>query len=164
MAGGLIDSIVDMGKGFGDARTAKKNAALSRDQREMAMKLFQSQNHQPELASRHIGTYQRSRSPVADAFLESLLTGQAAGAVQGTRAGAAGQQRAAQRGFDASTGGFDALRARQSAMQDETPWEVRGFNRDVTGIGRGPAREWMEGPGSGSIAADVITARRRGAR
>lgn len=147
--GGLIDAIVNMGRGVADRRAAQKNAEESRHQRDLAMRLFQSQNHQPELMSRHIGPYERSQSPVADAFLQSLLTGQAAGAVQGTRAGAPAAQRAAQQGFDASTGGFDALRARQQAMEDAQPWATHGFNRDVSGLGGG----------TGGSAAQTITAR-----
>lgn len=147
---GLIDAAVNVPKQLFNARAAKENSKDSAYQRDLAMRLFQSQNHQPELMSRHIGPYQRSQSPVADAFLESLLTGQNPGAVQGTRAGAAGARASAQRGFDASTGGFDALRARQRAMQEETPWETRGFNRDIAGIGNADPYKW-DAPGAHEI-------------
>jgi hypothetical protein len=132
--GGLIDAAAAIPKRFFAARAAKDNKSAAIENRNDAMRLFQSQNHQPELMSRHIGPYQRSQSPMADAFLESLLTGQNAGAVQGTRAGAARGKASAQRGFDASTGGFEALRARQRAMQNETPWQTRGFGRDIDGV------------------------------
>lgn len=132
--GGAIDSLTGLFKTFGAEKEAKRSAERARGNQRDNMNLLQSQQHNPELVSRHIGPYKRSQSPVADAFLESMLTGQNAGAVQGTRAGASGQRRNAQQGFDASTGGFDALRARQEAAREETPWAVRGFNRDVTGM------------------------------
>jgi hypothetical protein len=102
------------------------------EDRERALWMAQNMDWSPEYASEHVGPFQRSESPVADAFLSSLLTGANPAAVQGTRAGAADQRAYRQQKFDRETGGWDALRARQREMQESTPWEVKPFTREVS--------------------------------
>jgi hypothetical protein len=123
----IFNTLANFGRANAESKAAQTQTRNAREARDDAMALLRNQNREPDLVSKHIGPYQRSESPIADAFLESMLTGQNPAAISSTRAGGAGQRMAAQRGFDASTGGFDALRARQQAMQGETPWRVKPF-------------------------------------
>jgi hypothetical protein len=113
-------------------REAKRERGRAIDDRERAIWGASQQDWDPELVSEHIGPYQRSRSPVADAFLESLLTGDNPAAVQGTRNQAPQMKARAQQRFNANTGGWDALRQRQAQMQQSTPWEIKPFDRQVS--------------------------------
>lgn len=119
---GLFDAVANV---FGASQRkwdAKKQRETADEESRRYMDLLRQQDRTPELVSDRVGTYQRSRSPIADAFLESMLTGQNPAAVQGTRAGATGQRATAQRAFDQQTGGMDVLRDRQRRAMAATPW------------------------------------------
>lgn len=111
---------------------AKKAQQQARQDRERALWINQQQDWQPEMVSDHIGPYQRSTSPVADAFLQSLLTGDNSAAVQGTRADSGQRKAQAQRGFNRNYGGWDQVRQKQREMESSTPWEVKPFTREVS--------------------------------
>lgn len=122
MAGGLIDAIIGVGNAGQEKIAARGKERLAREEKERYLRLLRNQDRTPDLVSDSVGQFERSRSPVADAFLESMLTGSNPAAIQGTRAGAAGQQRAAQSAFSQQYGGMDALRARQRQAAAATPW------------------------------------------
>jgi hypothetical protein len=120
----VLNTFADFGRANAQGRAEQVKTKNAKRQRQEAMAMLRNQQRDPYLASKSIPTYQRSESPIADAFLESLLTGSNPQAVQGTRAGSATARAGAQRTFDANTGGMDALRARQEAMQTDTPWRL----------------------------------------
>jgi hypothetical protein len=80
---------------------------------------------QPAYAGDAIGPYKRSESPVARAYLESLLTGdnpQAAASPWSTPT----DQVAAKQGFEGRYGGgYDKLLAKGESERSETPWETK---------------------------------------
>jgi hypothetical protein len=131
MGMGNGDGLFDAGVGVIAANRQKKAAAQSKKDaqalRQQGLDFASGLNWEPELLSDHAPVYQRSQSPIADAFLQSLLTGDNAAMIQGTRHGAPQLKAAAQQRFDQSTGGFDALRARQREMEQSTPWIPKPF-------------------------------------
>lgn len=170
--------IFDAAGGVISANRAKKAAAQTKKDaqknRQQGLDYVAGLNWEPELLSDHAPTYQRSQSPVADAFLMSLLTGQNPAAVQGTRQGAPQLKAAAQRGFDRSTGGLDALRQRQRAMESETPWAPKPFSgpavteedkwkTQAPGLNRGGiTREHDATLRSAGVELDPVSARNSG--
>lgn len=108
-------------------KEAVKESRRAREDRERALAMATEANYDPFLVSQQIDPYQRSQSPVARGYLESFLTGANPQAVQGTRAGAPAQQRAAQGRFDQAYGGWDQLRAKQREMEQSTPWDIKPF-------------------------------------
>jgi hypothetical protein len=119
---GLFDAIVGVGNAGVRRQGEKDKLRLAKEEQARHLRLLHNQDRTPELVSDRVGAYQRSQSPIADAFLESVLTGQNPSAVQGTRAGASGQRAAAQRAFDQQTGGMAALRDRQRRAMAGAPW------------------------------------------
>jgi hypothetical protein len=129
---GLINAMTGAYSAKQQERSGKTAARDAREDRERGVWMASQQDWTPEYASDHIGTYQRSQSPVADAFLQSLLSGDNPSAVQGTRNQAPQMKARAQQRFDRNTGGWDALRARQAEMQASTPWEVTPITRQIS--------------------------------
>lgn len=126
--GGLMQSggLFDAGVGVIAANRQKKAAAQTKKDaqknRQQGLDFVSGMDWEPELLSDYVPTYQRSQSPVADAFLMSLITGDNPATIQGTRNGAGALRNATQARFDANTGGYDALRARQREMEASVPW------------------------------------------
>lgn len=110
---------------------AKKEATRMRSDRERALGMSANQDWEPNYVNEAIAPFQRSQSPVADAFMSSLITGRNPAAVQGVRNGAPQARAAAQQSFDKSYGPVDALLSKQSAMQTATPWGVRTPQKPV---------------------------------
>lgn len=110
---------------------SKKENARTRRDRERALGMAANQDWEPTMLNAAIDPFQRSQSPVADAFMSSLLTGRNPAAVQGVRNGAPQARATAQQAFDKSYGPVDALLAKQSAMQTATPWQVRTPQKPV---------------------------------
>lgn len=149
------------------AQQTKKDA---RKQRAEGLEFAAGLDWEPELLGNHAPVYQRSQSPIADAFLQSLITGQNPAAVQGTRQGAGRLKAGAQRNFDRSTGGFGALRARQQQMEQAMPWTPKPFSGPAVtdqdrwavqapGLARGGiSREQDRTLRSGGIELDPVTA------
>ena len=125
---GLFDAIGGMVTSKRAQEEAKKQRKFVNESRQQGMDMVANMDWEPELVSDHAPMYQRSQSPIADAFLQSMLTGQNPNMVQGTRQGSPQLKAAAQRGFDQSYGGFDALRQRQRDMEAATPWAVKPFD------------------------------------
>lgn len=110
---------------------SKKEQKRLQEERERALWAIGQQNWQPELASSRIGPYQRSQSPVADAYISSLLTGDNADAVNPLQKSAPQQRQAAQQRFSQNYGGFDQLRQQQAAMRASTPWALEPMTAKV---------------------------------
>lgn len=125
--GGLFDAGVQVIAANRMKKAAAQTKKDAQQQRQQGLDYVAGLDWEPELLSDHAPTFQRSQSPIADAFLQSLLTGQNPALVQGTRNGAPQLKAAAQRGFDQNTGGFDALRARQKEMEASVPWTPKPF-------------------------------------
>lgn len=126
---GLFGAAADVIRANRSKKAAQQTKRDARELRQQGLDYAAGLDWEPELLSDHAPVYQRSQSPIADAFLQSLLTGQNPAAVQGTRQGAGRLKAGAQRSFDQSTGGFDALRARQREMEQATPWTPKPFTR-----------------------------------
>jgi hypothetical protein len=124
---GLFDAIAEIPKAKYAKEAAGKSARDAREARTQGLDMVANQDWEPELASDHIGTYQRSQSPVARSFLESFLTGNNPAAVQDVRLGSQRDAAKKQAGFDQAYGGFDQLRRKQRAMEEATPWAVKPF-------------------------------------
>lgn len=105
-------------------KAAKAAAAAAEADRQRGVDMAKNMDWSPERVRDNVGVYQRSRAPVADAFLESVLTGRNPAAVQGTRFGANIAKHDAQKAFDRDYGGWDAVMARQRQVDESTPWKV----------------------------------------
>ena len=135
-----LDSIQDgIGFNIGKGVQAKKQLRAAKNEqnritqdRERGLWSLNQMDWQPELASNRAQTYQRSQSPVADAFLGSLLTGSNDQAIQSTRAGAPQAKAQAQNAFAKQYGGWDQLRQQDAAMRQSTPWELKPLDRQVS--------------------------------
>lgn len=105
-----------------DQKEADRNRADAERFRQEGMDLAKQLNWEPDLISDIMPAYRKAESPVARSFLESLLTGANPSSIPSTRLGADRLQRGAQARFDAQTGGWDELLARQRQLEQETPW------------------------------------------
>lgn len=129
MIGDAIGEGVQARKQLKAAKDAQKDA---KKDRERALWIQQQQDYTPEYAADHIGPYQRSESPVADAFLQSFLTGDNSSALQGTRRGAPQLQAAADARSAQRFGSVDQLLAKERELKASTPWEVKPFTREIS--------------------------------
>lgn len=78
----------------------------------------------PAYVGDSIGPYQRSSSPVARAYLESLMTGQNKQAAASPWADPTAGQRA-ENSFEKTYGPYEALVARGARERSATPWETK---------------------------------------
>lgn len=78
----------------------------------------------PAYVGDSIGPYQRSSSPVARAYLESLITGQNKQAASSPWADPTAGQRA-ENAFEKTYGPYDALVARGAHERTATPWKTK---------------------------------------
>ncbi len=104
---------------------AKDQFARVEQDRERALALGDKLKWSPEKVSAALGSYQRSQSPVADAFLGSFLSGNNDQAIQSTRAGAPRLQQQARQSFDQQYGGWDKLRQQDAEMRKSQPWMIK---------------------------------------
>lgn len=130
--GGAVGGVADFAQGGLNYAAAKEREEAARKWLEQAMadrqagvNMAQNLDWSPERVRDQVGVFQRSRSPVADAFLESFVTGDNPAAIQGTRYGSKIEKADAQRRFNANYGGWDALRAQQRQLDESTPWAVQ---------------------------------------
>lgn len=114
-------------------RASKEQAKLARERYNAQQHALQNFDWNPEYVSQHAPQFQRTESPVARAYLESFLTGSNPMAIQGTRAGADVARQNAQNLFNQRYGGWDALRARQEAIDnDPDRFAVSPIEREIT--------------------------------
>ena len=67
---GMFDDLKDLVSANQQKKADAKTAKEARHSRQQGLDLVGNMNWEPELSSDHIAPYQRSQSPVADAFLE----------------------------------------------------------------------------------------------
>lgn len=109
---------------------AKEQLGRAEQQRKDALALGNKLDWSPEMVSKALGSYQRSQSPVADAFIGSFLSGANDQAIQSTRAGAPRAQAQARQTFDQQYGGWDKLRQQDAEMRKSQPWTIK----DIGGV------------------------------
>ena len=140
--GGFFESVFGLaGKGM----EARQNSKAAREDKADRLNLIKSLDYEPMYASDTTPTYQRSQSPVARAYLESMLMGNNPDMTFSGRPNAqhikADQQTAQNAMF-----GTPAERLAQSKqIQSETPWKVTTPTRTVTGA---PPASAARKPGS----------------
>lgn len=140
-----------------DQKEADRNRADAERFRQESMDLAKQLNWEPDYVSDLVGPYQRTQSPLARGFLESLLTGANPSMVSSTRQGADRLRAGAQAQFNDQFGGWDQLLERQRAAAEAQPWAPKGkFTapavvplggsvqgpQSVTGVGGGTNGGW----------------------
>lgn len=130
LAGGLLSAFGDIYKGFGDMKGAKKDAAKNLkdtgqyylDEQEQRMR-EESLDYDPSYVGSSISPYKRSSSPVARAYLESMMTGQNADSVSNPWSDPLAVAKA-KKSFEGTYGAYDDLVARGEQERKETPWRT----------------------------------------
>ena len=135
-----------------DQKAADKQVENAERLRQEGMDLTQQLNWEPDYVSDLMAPYQRTQSPVARSFLESLLTGANPSMVSSTRHGADRLRAGAQAGFDEQTGGWDSLLARQREIESQTPWAPKKF--DAPAVLKLPQPQAPEPPGAPTFTAE----------
>lgn len=111
-----------------DARQTQKGLGRNVDEEEKArqerLKLLDSLDWEPEYASAHVPTYQKTKSPIARSYLESMLLGQNPDMTFEGATNAKYKKAAQQRTMDNLYGTLPARAAEARAVQAETPWKV----------------------------------------
>jgi hypothetical protein len=129
---GLAEGIAKGKQARLQLEAAKKAQTAAKEDRERSVFMAQQADWKPEYASDHVAPYQRSESPIADAFLNSFVSGDNASAIQGTRRGAPQMQAQAQQRSDQRFGNMDQLLAKEQQIQQSTPWAVQPFTRQIS--------------------------------
>jgi hypothetical protein len=125
---GVISDLIGAGSSL-IAGKAKQKAAHQYQKDQMAR--IDGLDWEPEYASDHAPTYQRSQSPVARAFLESMLTDANPATTFSGRHGAQQIQQGQQRRFGQQYGDWNTLQQQQRALDADTPWAVKPMTRQV---------------------------------
>jgi hypothetical protein len=113
--------IEDAGKQKSRARDAQ---ARYYDNLELQRANEANMDFTPAYVGDSIGPYQRSSSPVARSYLESLMTGQNKQAASSPWADPTAGQRA-ENAFEEAYGPYEALVARGARERSATPWETK---------------------------------------
>ena len=121
-------------QGAYDKRAANKNREYAAQQQRAGMQLINSLDYEPMYASQNVPTYQRSQSPVARSYIESMLMGANPDSISSTRAGAGMLKARAQAGQNAMYGTPQERLAQQQAYMQTTPWAVKTPTRAVKSI------------------------------
>lgn len=127
MAGPLASLV--QGKYNKDA--AEKAAKLAAQQQKAGMQLVSELDYQPMYASERVPTFQRSQSPIARSYLESVLAGNNPSSTFSGAPGAYGKKVLQQKQQDQMFGNMPARVAAQRTMEAATPWAVTPPTRQV---------------------------------
>jgi hypothetical protein len=114
-------------KGFGALAGyfgQRKNARAQQTARKDRMSLVDQLDWEPAYASENAPTYQKTKSPVARGYLESLLLGQNPDATWEGETNAKYKKAAQQRTTNNLYGNVAQRAAESAAVQKETPWKV----------------------------------------
>lgn len=122
--GGIVSGITGAVGAQQQEDEAKRQLEAAQRDRQAGVQFAENLDWSPERVRDQVGTFKRSESPIADAFLQSFLTGDNPAGIQGTRAGAKFDKADAQQRFNTNFGGWDALRARQREVDASTPWKL----------------------------------------
>lgn len=130
----------DLAGSYYDMQQAQKGLSRNIDEEEKArqerLKLLDSLDWEPEYASAHVPTYQKTKSPIARSYLESLLLGQNPDATFEGATNAKYKKAAQQRTMDNLYGTLPARAAEARAVQAETPWKVTTPTESIRDRGR----------------------------
>ena len=110
-----------------DEKAAAEQLKHAEEMRQESFDLANQLNWEPDYVSDLVQPYQKTQSPLARSFLESLLTGANPSMVSSTRHGANRLQAGAQARFDDQFGGWDQLLARQREVDKQTPWAPKTY-------------------------------------
>lgn len=127
-----------------DQKEAERNRADAERFRQEGVDLVNQLNWEPDYVSDIMPAYQRAQSPVARAFLESMLTGTNPSSISPTRHGANRLRAGAQAGFDRQFGGWDDLLRQQREAEQATPWAPGKFTAPA--VQKLPPREQPQDP------------------
>lgn len=108
-----------------DEREADRNRKDAERFRQESVDFAKGLDWSPSLVGDVMPTYQRTESPLARSFLESILTGANPSSIPSTRLGAPQLRAGAQGQFDQQFGGWDELLARQRAAEQAMPWALK---------------------------------------
>src|SRR5262245_17249228 len=127
-------------------------------ERKRSLGLVDKLDWTPERVSAALGSYKRSESPVADAWMQSMLTGDNPALIQDTRAGATRLKAQAAQRFDQKYGGWDKLRQQDAEMRQSQPWALKDVAEADARAGGKPAFE--ASPDAAYLDEDQVSALR----
>jgi hypothetical protein len=119
------------GQAWGNRRGSKKTLEAEEKAREQGISLLDQLDWEPEYASQHVPTYQKTNSPIARSYLESLMLGQNPDATFEGATNARAIKAAQQRTTNNLYGDLGARAAQAAAVQQETPWKVTPPSRVI---------------------------------
>lgn len=126
-----MGGIVAAGLNYRGAERSRRAAA---DQARERKQYFEGLNWDPEYVSSHVQPYQRSSSPVARGYLESMLTGASPDMIRGTAPGAGAARSNAALEFARQYGSHDQQLGQERQALSQQPWAVKRFT-GLSGIG-----------------------------
>jgi hypothetical protein len=118
---------------WGEGERTKKNIKATERQRKANLALFDSLDYEPMYASQLVPPMQRTQSPVARSYLESMLMGSNPDSTMSTRPNAAATKALQQRQQNAMFGTPEARVAQQRALEQRPMYEVATPTRKVGG-------------------------------
>lgn len=125
--GGLFEAFGNVVGGYQKAKKDKENQTKENAQRQ---KLFNSLDFTPEYASNNVPQYQKTQSPIASAYLNSLLLGANPDSVRPGSANAGMDRQLAQQRKDLLFGDSNTLLQQQQAAQ-ANPYKVTAPKRSI---------------------------------
>ena len=137
-AGSTLGNLMRAGSGM---RETKKNAQAVERQRKANLALFNSLDYEPMYASETTPMMQRTQSPVARSYLESMLMGNNPSSISSTRPNAGVQKAQAQRSQNAMFGTPEARVAQQRALEQQPMYQVQTPTRKVAGTSESKDRQ-----------------------
>jgi hypothetical protein len=120
--GNILGELVGIARGVYSAKDAKEAAKKDRA-RQMA--LLEGNDWDPMYASDRAPTFQKSESPIARGYLESMLTGNNPDQISRAAPNAAMQKQFAQTNQNQMFGTPQERLARSRELQTATPWKVQ---------------------------------------
>lgn len=109
---------------IGDWVAAKKNKRDIKRANQDTLQFLSELDFEPTYASQLAPTYKKAETPLASAYLESILTGDNPALVAPGETNAKFKTKAGQQATTNRWGTNDALVKRQRAIEQETPWKV----------------------------------------
>lgn len=121
----IVELFKEGGRLFGESRRVKNDREAAEKDRKERFKLIESMDFQPTYASQTTPTFRRTESPVARAYLESMLLGNNPDSTFSGAPNAAAQKNVQQRAQNSMFGTPEQRAARQAEILGETPWAVQ---------------------------------------
>lgn len=130
--GGVVELAGKFGKFLGKQVTNKQNQQAIDRARRQQYEMINSLDWEPMYASQTVPQYQKTQSPVAGAYLSSLLTGNNPDSIL-TGPNMARRKADAQMSKDAMYGTNQELMAKQNAIESTNPYTFKTPERKVMG-------------------------------